>query len=61
MASKRKAIKTVARMSIQGPGTMTTQSRRDVARWLRSRADHLLKQGSKYTTGRFTAAFNYVR
>jgi hypothetical protein len=61
MASKRKVIKTAARMTINAPGAMTAKGRRDIATWMRRQADHMLKQGKQYTTGRFTAAFNYVR
>lgn len=56
-----KVVKTPARLVIDHPGEMTAKGRRDIANWLRASADRLLKSGKTYTTGRFTAAFNYVK
>ena len=52
--------RTVARLAIQKPGAMTKRGRRDIANWLRSHAAMLMKDGDKYTEGRFTGRFTYV-
>lgn len=51
---------TAARLSIEGPGKMTAAGRRDIAKWLRDHAAHLLKHGKQYTDGRFRGSFNYA-
>ena len=57
MANKPKRAATI---TIKSPGKMTARGRRDIAKWLRQQADHLVKHGKDYTEGRFTAGYNYA-
>ena len=54
-----KPDKSVAIITIKSPGKMTKRGRKDIAEWLRRHAAHLLKEGDKYTDGRFTGRFIY--
>ncbi len=56
---KRKTEKPAATITIYRPGRMLPEERRDVAKWLRWHADHLIKSGKDYTCGRFTGRFGY--
>ena len=48
----------IASVTIQRPGAMTPQMRKEIAAWLRERAANLLKYGSKYNnTGAFRARY----
>lgn len=62
MGKKVKAgkISRAATLTIVGPGRMTARDRRDIAAWLRKQAANLVRDGKNYTSGRFTAGFNYV-
>jgi len=42
-------------VTIYGAGSMNKKFRQKIAKWLRTTADNLIKDGDKYTTGRFTA------
>lgn len=57
---KPKREQSAAIITIKSPGKMTKRSRRDIAQWLKRHADMLLKDGDKYTDGRFTGRFIYV-
>lgn len=59
MTQRKKSPKCAAIVTIRGPGKMTARGRRDIATWLRRQAVHLLKHGTEYTDGRFTARFFY--
>lgn len=45
----------VARISIVGPGLMTLEERKMVARWLRGHATALVADGDKYTDKKYSA------
>ena len=63
MATKTKrprVKKTAATLTIHGPGRMSKAGRRDIANWLRRHASMLVKEGDKYTEGRFRGGFHYV-
>lgn len=48
----------IASVTIQKPGRMTAEERKEIAAWLRERAANLLKYGSKYSnTGPFRARY----
>ena len=53
--------KQVASLTIKSPGKMSKLERKDVIDWLRRQADHIAKQGDRYTLGRFRAGLNYER
>ena len=54
-----KKSRRAASLVIQGPGKMSAAGRKDIATWLRKTAADLLRSGTEYTEGRFTAGFNY--
>lgn len=56
---RKRKDNTVARLTINQPGKMTPEGRKDIAKWLRSHAADLLKHGKEYTDGRFTGRFMY--
>ncbi len=49
--------KTIAKFLLHGAGRMKKAQRRDIANWLRKEADHLEKQGGRYTNHTFTARY----
>jgi hypothetical protein len=59
MAKKKRKTKRAATIVIHAPGKMTAAGRRDIAAWLRKTAGQLVRNGKDYTTGRFTAGYNY--
>lgn len=64
MAKKRKTTttkeKSAAIVTIHAPGKMTKRGRKNIATWLRRHALMLLKDGDKYTEGRFTGRYIYT-
>jgi hypothetical protein len=61
MATKRKTKeKSAAVISIFAASEMTPKGRREIAAWLRRHADMLVKEGKKYTSGRFTGRYLYT-
>lgn len=56
---KRPKQKSAAVVSIFGASRMTAQGRRRIAAWLRRHAAMLVKDGPKYTHGRFTGRYLY--
>lgn len=55
---KRKE-KSAAIITIISPGKMTKRGRKDIAAWLQRHAKMLVKDGDKYTEGRFIGRFMY--
>lgn len=55
----RKKLKSAAVVTIHGAPAMTPRGRLQIATWLRRQASILLKDGKKYTPGRFTARYLY--
>lgn len=47
-----------ARLTIYGVGKMTKARRKQIAAWLRERADSIVKEGDEYTDKRFVGRFN---
>ena len=60
MKSITRSMKSAACLTIKRPGDMTKQGRADIAKWLRSQATRLVRDGTKYNaTGSFTARYMY--
>lgn len=58
MSTKKKKVnKAVAITTLRAPGKMSPELRKSIAEWMRAQAKDLVKQGDKYTTGRFTARY----
>ena len=61
MAKKpKRRDKSAAVITIKSPSRMTKRGRKDIADWLRRHATMLVKDGDKYTNGRFTGRFIYT-
>jgi hypothetical protein len=56
---KRKPAQSAAIITIKSPGKMSPRGRRDIAKWLRMHAAHILKHGKDYTEGKFTGRYIY--
>ncbi len=54
-----KQSKSAAILTMRSPGKMTKRGRRDIAAWLRRHAAMLLRDGDKYTEGRFIGRYMY--
>jgi hypothetical protein len=54
MQSKEKSA---AIITLKAPGKMSKKGRKDIAAWLRRHALMLVKDGDKYTDGRFTGRY----
>lgn len=57
MSAKKE--KSAAILTIKEPGLMSARGRRTIAEWLRRQAKMLVKDGDRYTEGRFTARYLY--
>lgn len=58
--AKRAKEKSAAVITIKAPGKMSKKGRREIAAWLRRHASMLVKDGDKYTDGRFTGRYLYA-
>lgn len=57
--TKKPKAKCVALLTVKSPGKMTKRGRKDIAMWLRGRAELIERRGDTLTDGRFTSGFNY--
>ena len=51
--------KSAAIVTIKDAPKMSKQGRKNIAAWLRRQADMLVRSGTHYTNGRFTARYLY--